>query len=445
MRRLHRLVLLASLLLAPVCSAFAADETLVSAKQHLDRGNAQAAYNLLVPLQADRAGDPEYDFLLGAAALELGKNTEAVFALERVLAVRPDAVPARALIARAYFNLKEIDTAKREFENVRRQEVPSEVALTIDRFLDAIGRIEDSRRTTIRGFVEVGFGYDTNVNSATADAQVAVPFFGGTIFTLDQASQEQDDWFFSFGGGVNLRVPISPRWSAFGGAVFQSRNNFHEDDFSTYYYDLNAGVSYKHMRNTLSLAAQINHFYVDNPQLYRNAYREALGGTLQWQHDFNSRNQLSAFVQFTELRYPDQSVRNANRYVAGLGYARAFVPRGPVVYLGVYGGEEQEKEKAFPQFGHSFYGVRLGAQKPVSEKYAVFLNASAERRDYGGPDPFFFVDREDRQYTASAGIHFVPRRNMRLTPQVSWIDNQSNIPINEFDRIIGSLVFRYDM
>jgi tetratricopeptide (TPR) repeat protein len=445
MRRLHRLVLLASLLFAQVCTAFAADETLVSAKQYLDRGNPQAAYNLLAPLQADRAGDAEYDFLLGAAALELGKNTEAVFALERVLAVRPDAVPARALIARAYFNLKEIETAKREFENVKRQEVPSEVALTIDRFLDAIGRIEESQRTTIRGHVEVAFGYDANVNGATADAQVAVPFFGGTIFTLGQASQEQDDWFFSFGGGVNLRVPINPRWSAFGGAAFQSRNNFHEDNFSTYYYDLNAGISYKHMRNTISLAGQINHFYVDNPQLYRSAYREALGGTLQWQHDFNSRNQMSAFVQFTELRYPDQSLRNADRQVAGVGYARAFVPRGPIVYLGVYGGEEKEKEKAFPHFGHTLYGARLGVQQSIGEKYAVFLNGSAEKRDYGGPDPFFLIDREDKQYNASAGIHFVPRRNMRLTPQVNWIQNDSNISINEFDRIIGSLVFRYDM
>lgn len=444
MRRLYCLAIVASLLFAPVFSAFA-DETLVQAKSHLDSGNARAAYDLLHPLQSDRAGEPEYDFLLGAAALELGKNTEAVFALERVLAVRPDAAPARALIARAYFNLKETETAKREFENVRQTDVPSDVALTIDRFLDAIGRIEESQRSTLRGYVEVGFGYDSNVNSATADAQVAVPSFGGTIFSLSGASQEQDDWFMSFGGGVNLRVPINPRWAAFGGVAFQRKNNFDERDFSTYYYDVNGGISYKHARNTITLAGQANHFYVDNPQLYRKAYREALGGTLQWQHDFNARNQFSAFLQFSELRYPGQEVRNADRYVGGIGYARAFVPRGPIVYLGVYGGEEKEKEKTFPQFGHELYGVRLGFQQSISEKYSIFLNASAEKREYGGQDPFFLVAREDEQYNASAGVHFVPGRNMRLTPQVSWIQNDSNIPINEFDRIIGSLVFRYDM
>ena len=81
-----------------------------------------------VPLQSDRAGDPEYDFLLGSAALGIGKNTEAVFALERVLAVQPNSAPARALIARAYFNLKETETARREFENVKKQDVPPEVS-----------------------------------------------------------------------------------------------------------------------------------------------------------------------------------------------------------------------------------------------------------------------------------------------------------------------------
>ena len=166
MRHLRQFALLLSfaIVVFPL-SVSAADDLLLKAKQQLDNGNAQEAYNLLIPLQSTRAGDPDYDFLLGSSALELGKNTEAVFALERVLAVQPNSAPARAQIARAYFNLKETEAAKREFENVKKQEVPPEVSATIDRFLDAITRIEDAGRTVIHGFVEVGIGYDSNVNS----------------------------------------------------------------------------------------------------------------------------------------------------------------------------------------------------------------------------------------------------------------------------------------
>jgi hypothetical protein len=40
---------------------------------------------------------------------------------------------------------------------------------------------------------------------------------------------------------------------------------------------------------------------------------------------------------------------------------------------------------------------------------------------------------------------FVPMKNMRITPQASWSDNESNIRINEFDRIIYQVTLRYDL
>lgn len=445
MNLLRSLALVASLLLASPWAASAADDMLVQARRHLDTGNPQAAYDLLVPLQSDRAGDPDYDFLLGSAALQLGKNTEAVFALERVLAVRPDSAPARALIARAYFNLKETETAKREFENVKKQEIPKEVRSTIDCFLDAIRRVEETQRVTIRGYVEIGGGYDSNVNSATAENQVAVPAFGGAIFTLTASSQEQEDGYLTFGGGVGIRAPVSRTLSVFGGVSYTNKTNLNEDDFSTYSWDANTGLSYKRDRDTVTLAAQLSAFFVDDPQLYRNAYREAVGGTLQWQHDFNARNQLSAYVQYTQLTYPEQQPRDADRFVGGVGYARALGEQGGfIVYLGVYGGQEREKDEAFPQFGHDLYGARIGAQQLLSEKFSVFVNASAEKRQYGGPDPLFLVEREDEQYAASGGVHFIPRRNLRLTLQAYWTDNQSNVDVNEFDRWLVSLMFRHD-
>jgi tetratricopeptide (TPR) repeat protein len=439
-----RLALLFSFVFFFPLVALAADELLISAKQQLDDGNPQAAYNLLIPLQSERAGDPEYDFLLGSAALGIGKNTEAVFALERVLAVRPDATVARGLIARAYFNLKETETAKREFENVRKQEVPEEVALTIDRFLDAIRRVEETKRVTIRGYFEVGGGYDSNVNSATAVDQVAVPSLGGTIVTLSDSGKEQADGYITFGGGFGIFAPVSSRFSVFGGVAYAKKSNVDERNFSTSSWDLNAGLSYKRDRNTVTLATQLNAFYVDDPVLYRKAYREAVGATLQWQYDFNARNQVSVYTQYTQLTYPEQEPRDADRYVGGFGFAHAFGQNKLVAYAGAYGGAEQEKNEIYPQFGHDLYGARIGAQQFLNEKFSIFVNASAEKRYYGGPDPSFLVDREDTQYSGSGGIHFIPRKNLRLTLQGTYTDNSSNIPIYEFDRVLVSLILRTD-
>jgi tetratricopeptide (TPR) repeat protein len=446
MRHLRQFALLLSFIILFPLPVSAADDLLLKAKQQLENGNAQEAYNLLIPLQSTRAGDPDYDFLLGSAALELGKNTEAVFALERVLAVQPDSAPARAQIARAYFNLKETEAAKREFENVKKQEVPPEVSATIDRFLDAIMRVEESERTVIRGFVEVGIGYDTNVNSATAENQVAVPVFGGALLALAPSATKLGDEFISFGGGVSFQHPFSKQLALFGGLAYQNKSNIHEDKFSTYYYDANLGLSYRWDRDTFMVAAQYNSFFVDDPQLYSDAYRNASGVTGQWQHDFDSRNQISAFLQYSDMVYPSQQIRDADRYIGGFGYAHAFGRGAVITYMGVYGGTENAKDDNAPQIGNDIYGARFGAQWILNEKYSLFANGSGERRKYGGPlDPFFLVDRKDTQYSTSGGLVFVPKKNVRITPQISWTDNRSNIEINQFDRVIYQITLRQDI
>lgn len=66
-----------------------ADATLDEARRLLDGKAAEQAYQLLAPLEDSRAGNPEYDYLLGVAALNAGRPKLAVFAFERVLSVQP--------------------------------------------------------------------------------------------------------------------------------------------------------------------------------------------------------------------------------------------------------------------------------------------------------------------------------------------------------------------
>jgi hypothetical protein len=434
---------LAVLLICGCVWARAADQLLLNAKTMLDAGNARAAYDMLAPLQSDRAGDPEYDFLLGSAALEVGKNTEAVFALERVLAVQPDNGPARAQIARAYFNLKETETAKREFENVKKQEIPPEVSATIDRYLDAITKIGETERASARFFLEFAAGYDSNVNSATTVLQVAVPAFGGVPFTLSPTSRSLDDAFFQASGGMNFRNPLSKRWAVVGGLTVNQRTNFTRDNLDTGFVDGYLGLATRFGRETVNAVAQGNMFRLDDPA-YPGSYRNALGGTVQWTHDFNARSQMTAYVQYSSLEYPTQSPRDANRYIAGLGYAHAFRAVDPVVYVGVYGGDERAKDSLFDYLGHKPIGARLGGQKILSESWLLFFSAAYENRRYNGTDPSFLKVREDNQYSAGVGLSYTLPHEWRLSPQITYIDNQSNLEINEFNRFQAFVSMRRD-
>ena len=57
--------------LAATTPVFAADDVLQQADTLLRQQQAAQAYDLLAPLEDERAGDPKYDYLLGVALLAL--------------------------------------------------------------------------------------------------------------------------------------------------------------------------------------------------------------------------------------------------------------------------------------------------------------------------------------------------------------------------------------
>jgi len=423
--------------LALLSLAALADQTLDRAKQLLEQKQAAQAYELLLPLEAQRSGTPEYDYLLGIAALDSGHRERAIFALERVLAVQPDNALARAEIARAYLAVGEKDTARREFENVKRERIPAAARATIDRYLSAITAAET---TQIQGYIEVGVGSDSNVNSATADSQIALPAFGGLIATLNSAATSKSDSFTSVTGGINFTRKLGERWSVIGGVAGNGKFNRNEDKFDTDTVEGNIGARWAADADALTLAAQLQTFELDNSR-----YRDSRGLIAQWQHNLDERRQLTGYLQYAQLRYPTQEIRNANRGIGGVAYAQAFSSRlSPVLFLSAYGGREKEIADGVPHLGHEPAGIRIGGQFKPTEGWTVFGGVNYEERRYGGPEPIFLVTRKDKQTDVRLGASYLMRAGTTLIVQASNTDNKSNIDLYKFRRTLGTVSIRFD-
>ena len=433
--RCRGLVLLAFLALS---NTVLADEVLQQAQMLIQQGKNQAAFKLLAPLEADRAGQPGYDLLLGISAVESGQSTRGVFALERVLAQEPKNARARAEIARAYLALGETDTARAEFDSLKQQGVPDEVARTIDHYLDAVDRIEYTTRTTLRGYFEGTLGRDTNVNVGPNRNAVAIPGFGGLPFTLGKNSRANSDEFLTLGGGLNLRHPLTPSLALTAGANAWQKINADKSEFDTSNVDGNIGLMHSQDKDVLSLTAQYNQFWVDG-----EGFRSAAGLTGQWQHNLNSRDQLTAYVQYSDLDYTHQPVRDADRWVVGGAYAHAL-QTGEVLYAGLYGVKEKEKENGVPFLGFDGYGFRVGAQTSASSDLMYFGSFSLEHRRYGGEDPAFLKKRSDNQYDLNLGATYRVSREWSLTPRLSLTKNSSNVDLNDYHREILSVTLRRD-
>ena len=443
MRALSTLVICSALALACASTGYAADAVITQAQQLIEKRDAQGAYNLLKPLEAQRAGDPEFDYLLGIAAVDSGRATEGVFALERVLAVNPGHVQARAELARAYFVLGENDTAQREFQSIEKQGVPDDVRTTIDRFLNAIDQAKQATGKVLGGYLEAGIGHDTNVNSGTSGNSVAIPAFGGAIATLNPAAVKAQDNFLSLAAGAYFRYPTNPAGLAWlGGIDINQRLHDTQTQFEQGYVNGNLGLEYTLGKNKYLVAAQGQQLWVQNTGVYRNSY----GGVGQWQYQIDNDSVGSAFLQYARLEYPTQGVRNAGRTVGGLAYAHAFtnVKYTPAIFLSGYYADERQSDSTRPDLGHHAPGIRLGGQLTFNERWNAFASVAYEERDYGGATPGFTDDRRDRQYDYRIGANFIPARLWTVTPQFLYTDNSSNVPFNAFTRAQAFVTVRRD-
>jgi hypothetical protein len=98
----------------------------------------------------------------------------------------------------------------------------------------------------------------------------------------------------------------------------------------------------------------------------------------------------------------------------------------------------------YPNLGHTPVGVRLGGQLRLGGGWSTFASLSYEQRKYGGIEPLFLVEREDEQTDAVLGVSYLWRPGTTVLAQVAYTDNQSNVPLNDFDRTVSSVALRFN-
>lgn len=414
-------------------------QTLTDAAVLIRKNDFSTAYQLLEPLEADRAGDVEYDYLLGVAAVESGNLTRGAFALERVLAINPNHKDARAEMAKAHYLLGEKDAAKAEFNNVLAQNPDAQTKKSIEKLLTAIQKIEGTT-TTFGAYLEFGLGWDSNVSSAPDLQSIGVPLFGGLLLDLGTTAKAKSDHFMNLAGGISFRQPINENLAAFGAVSGTNRINGSEMAFDNSALDLNAGLQYRLNHHNFTAALQDNHFDLDS-----EGFRHAYGATGQYLYNIDSNNQAGLYVQYSRLNYTSNNDRNADRKVIGINAGHVFKnDLSPVIYGSLYGGREEARDAQKQDLSQDVLGFRAGGQVSLASKWQLQASMGVELRDNDENDIVFLKKRRDRQFDASLGINYFPVQDWSIKPQLSYSKNDSNIDLNSYDRTVISVSVRKD-
>lgn len=423
----------------PLAHAASSDPLLAQADSLLAAGQAQTAFDLLAPLEDQRAGDPDYDYLLGLAALDTGQGGIAAFAFERCLAVDPKNGPCRVQMARTHLALGENGSARLELEAVQASEPPAEVQALVGRYLGALTQREASERHRVDFHVQAGAGYDTNVSSTTAETQIAIPRFGGLPFTLSGVSTKQEDTLGQVEAGGSVEHVLSPAWRLQADATVGSRRYASVEQFDSITTDAGAGLAWQTGPDSVLAKLQLQDFRLDDA-----AFRSLYGLLAQYQHAWSDKAAASVYAQASHLDY-HRGVVDGDRYTLGTGYSRTLdTARATAVYAGLYGGRETS-ESSLSTMAQDFYGLRLGGSLALQARLALTASLSVEQRQFADPSTLFLVERKDTGTDLTVGAILQLTDQVTLRPAYTYSNNDSNTVLSDFDRHIVTLDLRYDL
>lgn len=393
------------------------------------------AYQLLDPLEDRLAGDLKYDHLLAQSALESGDASRASFVYERVLAVDADQVRVRLEMGRAYLVLKDYARAKLEFETVLRfVNLPPDLREQALIYGKAAQDFLTGKKTVGFGYIEYGYGHDSNPKSAPEASEFLTP--DGLVIAVDPARSAR---FHSLVLGGEIIHALSDRFQIFGGA--DSRARFHPRldtaDFTT--VDLRAGAGYTEGVNNLRVAATAGRYWLDYVQT-----RDAFGLSADYVRRLSETSQLSASLGGTRFRFsPLLELNDYDSGQASVGWLTTLNEGRGTAGLSVLAGAEKAT-RGRDGGDKPFFGGRLTLTHILTERIGVFFLAGAQRGRYKLPDGIFLLRRSDTLYDAIAGLTWGVAPGWSVRPQIVHYRNKSNIEIYEYRRTEASINVRLD-
>jgi hypothetical protein len=415
----------------------AARATLAEAQQLLGVGDAAGAYALLAPREADWAGAPAYDYLLGIAALDSGRPGDAVFSLSRVVAAEPGFDGARMELARALFEANDLEGARLQFDYLAGRAPPAETAAVIERYQAAIDRRLGQQGSDWSAFAEVGGGYDSNANASTSDGQ----FLG---FDLNNNNIETDSGFVTLAGGVLHRAGLAKGFSSASNLRFDWRTN--PDASFVDQAIVSAGTALLWNGGPWRASGGVNGYY---GWLDGSPQETYAGLALGLARLFGDRWELAGRFQGGPVRYERDvlEVLDVDRYFGTLTLTRyALGPAGGRVALSLLTGADDARQDDSP-FSNDRLGARVATAWPIGSESGAYFEAGWLQSEYDRAPGFFggvFGRRDDDQVTATAGVEIGnwPARDWVLAPRLRYVRNDSNIPLYDYDRWEAAVLLR---
>ncbi|MDH5546048.1 MAG: hypothetical protein OEZ43_10670 [Gammaproteobacteria bacterium] len=396
--------------------------TIFQAKALLDNGQAKGAYRLLLPLESEYAGNPEFDYLLGISALDADVPNYAVIALQRVLAMEPAFVGARVDLARSYYYLGEFSTAREEFEAIMQYNPPNKVRELVVFYLDEIFQRQKGPRYRVSYALDAAFGSDSNANSATDLTTYK-------DFALSEQARKSPSAYGLGGLTANLAFQAGARSTFYMGADIHYRYNVSAPFVNNTIASGNMSVNYFDRYFSMNVGAKGFYSRIGEYESYTGMATGRLQFSLSrlLKATFMGRAGGSEF--FEELSTQD----NFNG-LAGVGLSTVqdigILPKTNLMWI--YG-RSYARHRDSSEYDNETRGLRASGTKHLTAKWRLVGAGGAIWTRY--LNLFQGVPREERRLDAMVGVEWKATKRTLIKAGVSYIYNSSTQAIYAYDKL----------
>jgi tetratricopeptide (TPR) repeat protein len=424
------------------------------ARKLLAESNPKQAFVELAAIQGQMAGNPDYDYLLGVAALDSTRYDDAIIAFERVLAVNPNHAGAQMDLARAYFALGSYDLAQSTFLKLKEANPPAPALQAINQYLEAI----DVRKRQLvpgwSGTAELAIGYDTNLTGVPADFgaasqqsfNIAVNPTGNAIRRKAAYGEAQ--------AALEYHYPFARGWSGFAGGAVRGRGYRRESDFNILSGDLRAGAALNQGPQQWRISAGYQDYNQKgaapgDPRPTND--RDSANVLADWRYALDSRTQLGISAQASRIRFPDNPIDDFDQILLSGTWLKSFQATGvPLLSLTGFASDDRAKNRfadGVTDKSKNLAGLRSYFQYAVTPKLEVFnVLGFIHRRDKDAFARSTAVEKgRDRFAEAALGLAWQFRDHCAVRTQWSYTQNDSNIDIFDFRRNEFSTGVRCDL
>lgn len=404
-------------------------------------GRYKEAYELAKSLRAAHEGEPDFDLLFATAALESGHTSEGVLALERVVTLQPDNLQARLALARGYYLVGDDVRARREFDRVLAARPPAQLTATIESYLAAIRQREARYETSARGYLQLGAGRDSNINSAPE---------GGLADTLLPIQLSPDatrinDSFYELSLGGVIDHPLTRRTALFATLDGVLRNHMHEERFDNRLVTGQGGVKWLRDRYMVKGSVVAQQFIVDD-----NVARNLYGLSAEMLYALNARQSVGVSGNYVVLKNPENELRDSTQYIAGLTFIQRWSGAGqPQLMASAFGGGERSKlddEGARSVADRTIAGIRLAGSYKMSDRWGLQLLTLWQQSEYTAPylGLVFMPERSETYKSAELSLNWLIGPRWKATTSYAYSSNDSNVDMFNYSRNVARLNLRRD-